>query len=129
MSNIITDYRPSDIITDFAAFSQRRYTEVDADWAGEGKKVRIQSMTERERASIERQIVREKSNEDSPSVRARIIQLTLVDAEGHRIYGEHDLDFICSLDSGLTDWLIDRIDEHCQVNRRDEERLEAAEKN
>lgn len=96
---------------DLVQFAKRRHTEVP--FLQTGKKVRIQSLTERERAELESAIVERKGG----SLRARIIAKSVVDEDGKRIFSDDDIPFIESLDSQVTSELYDAIDQHCGVIR------------
>lgn len=96
---------------DLLKFKTRRYAEVPADWIAPGKRVRIQSMTERERAELEKAV----TDGDGASVRALVIVATLVDSQGHRIFTDDHVDMIDSLDSQVTGALFDAISEHCDM--------------
>jgi hypothetical protein len=118
---------------DLAPYSVRRYGIYAADWLRPGAQVRISSLSERERAAVERRMLDEQQKNgdgEHVSYRALLIQLTLVDEDGHRIYGDSDLAMIESLDAMVTNRLITVIDQHCQMGAGSEaERIEELEKN
>lgn len=90
----------------------RRYLEVDITGLGP---VRIQSLSERERAELE-----VKAMSDTSQFRANLIALTLVDEDGARLFADSDVDSILEVDSSLTGELAAHINEHCEVPRTEE---------
>jgi hypothetical protein len=95
---------------DLLKFKTRRYLEVPADWIETGKKIRVQSLTEGERAALEKTVT-----DGDGAIRARVIIATVVDDGGHRIFTDDHIDFITSLDSQVTGALFDAISDHCDM--------------
>jgi hypothetical protein len=109
---------------DLLKFKARRYVEVAADWIEPGKRVRIQSITERERAELEKAVT-----DGDGSVRARVIVATVVDSAGNRIFTDDHVDMIDSLDSQITGALFDAISDHCDMGGDRLGKIEAHVKN
>lgn len=94
-------------------WTARRYT--DADIADVGL-VRIQSLTEKERARIFA-----KSSEGNGDTQvARFIAATVVDDRGYRIWSDDQLEHILALDSRVTLALWDAIERHISSPRVEE---------
>lgn len=88
----------------FDTIGARRYKTIDAPPFGE---IRIQSITELERATLER------SNAKGDTyARARMIALAIVDAFGHRVFGDADVESLANADAALTLRLSEEIAAH-----------------
>lgn len=92
-------------------FAQRRYLKVPVPWLAPDAEVRIQSLTEGERAKIERSIT-----EDGPSARVRMLIAAVVDENGHAIFADEHAAMLETLDSQAVAALIDAVSEHCDCN-------------
>lgn len=119
---------------DLMAFIKRRYHEYPADWIEKGKTIRVQSLTERERAAIETRMLAQRDGEGGHSYRSVLIAMALVDEHGKRIYSDSDehLELLDGLDAMATSRLISAIDDHCKMGESVEDRekrQEDAEKN
>lgn len=84
----------SDIRDKLLGSVKRRYST--ADIAGLGQ-VRMQSLTELERAQIE-----QVATTDVTRMRAHLIALSLVDDDGNRLFADQEVETILKMDSRLT---------------------------
>lgn len=100
---------------------RRRYTEFEIDGFGT---VRIQSLTERERASIEKQ-----AGNDGFCYRASLIALAVVDANGDRVFSDEDVEQLAEADCQLTISLSDAVIEHVGALQFTQSSIEAEVKN
>lgn len=99
----------SDIRDRLLGSVKRRYST--AEVAGLGL-VRMQSLTELERAQIE-----QVASTDVTRMRAQLIALSLVDDEGHRLFADQEVETILKMDSRLTGELSTAVMLH--VGRQD----------
>lgn len=97
----MTDYAGRDVLMKFAV---RRQADVEISGVGI---VRLQSLTEKERAQI-----LAKGTESPETVDARVIAATVIDERGYRIWSDDQLDQILSLDASVTMELRSAIDKH-----------------
>lgn len=102
---------------DFAACAKRRYGSFPLN---NGTNVRIQSVTEGERADIERRYGKDKTKY---SARSLWIAKCVVDDDGDRVFGDSDEHYrvIDDMDASLTGPLSDKILEHCGILAGDQE--------
>lgn len=103
-------------------FAKRRYKLVPAEWLGEGVAIRIQSLTARERAELERRVV-----DGGADVRLEMIIACCVDDAGRRLF--EDDRWLQDLDSDPIDIIFEEIDRHVSALRSRTRALEAAAKN
>lgn len=99
----------------------RRYAEFEIDGFGT---VRIQSLTERERASIEKQ-----AGGDDFCYRASLIALAVVDSNGDRVFSDADVDQLAEADCQITIALSDAVIAHVGAMQFTQQGIEAAVKN
>lgn len=92
-------------------FGERRFAELPADWIEPGAKIRIQSLKERERALLERQI-----ENDKVSTRTRLIIAAVVDDVGNRLFDDSHAELIESWDAQAVAGLVELIGRHCDLN-------------
>ena len=94
----------------------RRFREVDIPGLGT---VKIQSMSERERADAQR------LSEDKPGeFSARLIVTCVCNGDGHRLFSEADIPLLLEADSRVVQSLIGEILEHVQpfdTGKKDED--------
>ena len=76
------------------ASCKRRYTEETIEGLGT---VRLQSLTELERAKVE-----VAARDNASVLRGMLIAMSLVDDEGNRLFGDGEVDTILAMDSRLT---------------------------
>lgn len=105
---------------------KRRYKTVEP-LPVNGLRLRIQSLTEREMArhdaeaiSYARAGVKRSAIENA---NARLFVRCLVDAEGNRLFGDHEVDVFAEWDSADTRFLYDEVAEHCGIRRAGDEEL------
>lgn len=103
--------------------AERRYIEVEV--AGFGR-VRLQSLTERERAAYERASYDDKGELQMEALgqrKARLVALCAVDDKGFRILGDREVQKLYeNMDSAILDAIYEACAEH--VNGGDAVRLE-----
>ena len=81
-----------------AKYAKRRYRTEPVDWIAPGMTMVIQSLTERERAEIERKIG---DPECKASTRALLLIAAIVDDNHNRIFDESHAEWLDSLDSQI----------------------------
>lgn len=86
--------------------TERRYAESYVEEIG---LIRIQSLSEFERAKIEKVAI-----ETPEKLRALLIVFCLVDEEGNRLFSDEDVDAIGAIDSRTTAAVYTEIEEHLQ---------------
>ena len=84
---------------------KRRYANLDVPGVG---MIRVQSMTERERAAIEQAIIK---GDTAGTMRARVLAACMVDEDGRKIWGDHELETISEMDSVTVLAIFNAIDE------------------
>jgi hypothetical protein len=77
-----------------ATCNKRRVAEYNVDGLGE---VRLQSLTELERASVEKT-----ANEDTTKLRAMLIAYSMVDEDGNRLFSDEEVGTVLAMDSRFT---------------------------
>ena len=87
-------------------FCKRRYAEVEGLPLSET--IRIQSLTEYERAQIEIA-----SDKDLALLRVLMVQKTVVNEDGELLFGESDVEMLKTLDSAVIGVLASAIQDHC----------------
>lgn len=92
----------------FLALATRRYQTVTIPEFGD---VRIQSLSEGERAKIET----EAAKDNFATLRARLVAACLVDEDGTRLFGDDECEAIGRLDSRYVAPIADAINDHCEV--------------
>lgn len=123
----------------FEASKKRRVKEIDIPGFG---KVWIQSLNERQRASIEAGVVEmiqgkrgrkleEAQHDLAIRARARLIAAVVVDEHETRVFNDKEstLDEILEMDSAVLDAIAREIDEHCGNPNLTDEDYEEMEKN
>lgn len=110
----------------FGRPSPRRYKTLDP-LPVKGLVVRIQSLTEREKADWESETISKKGtglrlNKLKDSAR-RLIQRCVVDADGNCYITDAQREEMCDWDSADTGFLYDEIAAHCRINQDDVEAL------
>jgi len=89
-------------------FARRIRRYADYHIAELGTMVRLQSMTELERATIER------AAQDEPTtLNARLMIACMVDADGHTLFAADDMDDLLQMDAQVSTAIMQRIYEHC----------------
>lgn len=86
------------------ASRSRRYEQAHCEGLGW---VRVQSLSELERAKVERA-----AGQDVTRLRATLIAMSVVDVEGHRLFSDDEVDAILDMDSRITLALSDIVMEH-----------------
>ena len=98
----------------FLRKAPRRYTVVDIPELG---RVRLQSITEKERAEYDRHLLDDKGRPDLKRAnyhRARLIVLCVVDEEGRRILGDEEAKKLPDLmDAAVADRVFEACQKHC----------------
>jgi hypothetical protein len=77
-----------------ATCNKRRVASYNVDGLGE---VRLQSLTELERASVEKT-----ANEDTTKLRAMLIAYSMVDEDGNRLFSDDEIGTVLAMDSRFT---------------------------
>lgn len=107
----------------FLAPAKRRFAYVDLP---NGQRVRIRSLTEREKSDFEAQILTTKgapSRNRVADANRRLIVIALVDENGDLLLTPMDVSAIESLDGAITGYLADEIGRHCGFGASDIEGL------
>ena len=86
---------------------KRRYRL--AEIAGLPQPVRIQSLSEGERATIETKL----SGSDLSKLRAALVVRCVVDEDGDRLFADEDVDQVLEMDSTIVSEISDAIQDHC----------------
>ena len=101
----------------------RRYMVVGLP---DGKQVRIQSLSEREKSSFEMQQISKRGSVNKSKIEAsrrRLLCLCLVDDKGNRLFGDDDADKLRDVDGGITSALFDAVQKHVGFEDGDIEEL------
>lgn len=99
--------------------NKRRYCYVDIPETGD--RVRVQSLTEKERSEYElstRNSTGKKFDAALESSRRRLIVLVCVDESGHRIFADTDIAFVEAMDNTVTSAIFEAAWLHCGFARR-----------
>lgn len=92
----------------------RRFHEFSV--SGLPSPVRIRSLTEREKAKYEMELLGKKGGGNPAAVRAsrrKLIVLTAVDREGNPILSEEDVHTLEDIDGGITSQIFAEAQKHC----------------
>lgn len=108
MSDVLS---ASDIRHKIFAAKHRRYADVDVHGFGT---IRVQSLSEKERSSLE-----VAAGQDPASLRSRMIAAAIVDQDGNRVFSDAEVDQIGEVDFRVTLALADAVAEHCGGIRED----------
>lgn len=93
--------------------TERRYAEIeDVPTIGT---VRIQSLSELERAKIE-----VKSRENWEQLRVLLVAYACVDEDGNRLFGDADIENLEKVDSCIITLIAEAIEDHCSVGALDD---------
>lgn len=108
----------------FLGARKRRYRDIILP---DGSKLRIQSITERERSEWESHVKVKRgqiTRESLVMLRARLICLCVVDEDGNPLFRPDDASQMLSVDSAITNRLFEACQEHCGISDADVEGLE-----
>lgn len=92
----------------------RRYTTVDVADFG---RVRLQSLTEAEAASYDIASLDQRGrwrHKLAAAARRRLLALTIVDEQGHRLFEDSDTEALGNLDARVADALFSAAAAHCE---------------
>jgi hypothetical protein len=111
--------------TEFLRPAERRYAEFSVRGFG---KVRIQSITEKERHQFESSLLNESGAFDKNRAaygRVKFITLCVVDADGYRILSDSDVPTIYEQqDAAVIEAIYSRCKEHCNIEEDQEKNSE-----
>lgn len=105
------------------AKTKRRFSEATLP---DGDKVRIRSLTERERSKYESETLNKKGELNQAKLadaKRRLIAICVCDSEGNTILTADDVRSLEEVDSAVTQTLYDAIRQHCGFDQRDVEEL------
>lgn len=106
--------------------AERRYTEIEIEDFG---RIRLQSLSEREQADYDMSILDSKgrwSRRAASNARRRLIALTVVDADGNRVFHDSEIDALGELDGQIANAIYEAAEAHCGSAAK---QIEQAEKN
>jgi len=101
-----------------ATCKTRRYTEAVVD----GKRYRLQSLTERERSEWENVQTGKDGNHDPKKthfIKPKLVSLCLVDGNDRRILHDGDVEWLADSDAGKLGVLFEACLDHCKVQRNE----------
>jgi hypothetical protein len=113
--------------TDFLALKGKRRFAPVTGLEDLGLAARMRSLSERERATYEAQLLNPKKGGFNINrlkmAKVSLIILSLVDTEGNQIFADNNAGDMLELDSALTDHLYEQVREHIGFDEGDIEKL------
>lgn len=112
---------------DLKKSATRRYHEFDVDISGDVTKVRIQSLSEKEKSDFETAIDRARGKakiDRTKDFKRRLITACVVDGDGSRVFGQSDVMSLESADGRLTSRIFNECIDHVGFTKDDVEELE-----